>query len=101
MTPFREHAATVKRAVNVPVIMVAGVRRLGTARDIIAGGEADMVALSRPLIREPGLVARWERGETEPATCISCNRCLRISARGEPLVCGEDRRLRERDAAAG
>jgi 2,4-dienoyl-CoA reductase-like NADH-dependent reductase (Old Yellow Enzyme family) len=100
-TPFREHAAIVRRTVNVPVIMVAGVRRLETACDIVASGDADMVALCRPLIREPGLVARWQRGETEPATCISCNRCLRISAGGEPLVCGEDRRLRELDAAAG
>lgn len=97
-TPFRGHAAIVKRNVDVPVIMVAGVRRLETARDIIASGDADMVALSRPFIREPGLVARWRRGGIRPATCISCNRCLALSARGEPLECGEDRRLRERAA---
>lgn len=95
-TPYREFAAAVGQAVDVPVIAVAGIRRLATAEDIVASGDADMVALSRPLIREAGLVARWRNGETAPATCISCNRCLTISARGEPLECGEERRLRER-----
>ncbi len=80
----------------MPVIMVAGVRRLETIRDIITSGDADMVALSRALIRDPGLVARWQRGEVRPATGISGNQCLAISAGGEPLVCGEDRRLRGR-----
>ncbi len=97
VTPYREFAVAVGRVVDVPVIAVAGIRRLATAEDIIASGDADMVALCRPLIREPGLVARWEKGETAPATCISCNRCLTVSAGGVSLECGEDRRLRERD----
>ncbi len=96
VTPYRDFAAAVGRAVDVPVIAVAGVRRLATAEDIVSSGDADMVALSRPLIREPGLVARWGNGETSPATCISCNRCGTDASRGDSLECGEDRRLRER-----
>ena len=95
-TPYREHAAAAKQAISVPVAVVAGIRTLDTARNIIDSGDADMVAMCRPLIREPHLIARWRRGETVASTCISCNRCMPIVARGEPLECGEDRRLREK-----
>ncbi|UCH42860.1 MAG: NADH:flavin oxidoreductase, partial [Dehalococcoidales bacterium] len=97
---FRERAAAVKKAVNIPVMVVGGIRSLTTVRDIVASGDADMVSLCRPFIREPGLVARWQNGDEAPARCISCNRCMAILQRGEPLECGEERRLRE-EAAAG
>lgn len=98
-TPFRERAAAVRRAVDVPVMLVGGIRRLETARSIVVGGDADMVSMCRPFIREPGLVARWKAGEEDKATCISCRRCMPIVGRGEPLECGEDRRIREEAAA--
>jgi len=99
-TPFRERAAAVKRAVAVPVMVVGGIRSLETVRSIVEGGDADLVSMCRPFIREPGLVARWQRGEGEPARCISCNRCMGIVRKGEPLECGEERRLREETAGA-
>ncbi len=89
---FRERAALVKRAVKVPVIAVGGIRTLEMARNIIESGDADLVSMCRPLIREPGLIARWQRGETTPALCISCNKCMAIAAKGDPLECGEERR---------
>jgi len=98
--PFRERVSAVKRAVIVPVILVAGIRSLETASDIVESGDVDMVSMCRPFIREPHLVARWQRGKTAPATCITCNRCMAIVRRGEPLECGEDRRLREEAATS-
>jgi 2,4-dienoyl-CoA reductase-like NADH-dependent reductase (Old Yellow Enzyme family) len=95
---YRDRAAAVKKAVKVPVIVVGGIRSLEMSGDIVNSGDADLISMSRPFIREPDLIARWQRGETEPATCISCNRCFRILARGEPLECGEDRRIREKAA---
>jgi len=92
---FRESAAAVKRAVTVPVIVVGGIRSLEMANSIVDSGDADLISMCRPFIREPGLVARWQRGEGEPARCISCNRCGAIVGRNEPLECGEERRLRE------
>jgi 2,4-dienoyl-CoA reductase-like NADH-dependent reductase (Old Yellow Enzyme family) len=91
---FRERAASVKRAVMVPVILVGGIRSLQMARGIIESGEADLVSMCRPLIREPGLVGRWRSGDEKPAKCISCNKCFEIVRRGEMLECGEERRLR-------
>lgn len=73
--PFRKRAAALKREVTVPVILVGGIRHLETAKNIIDSGDADLVSMCRPFIREPGLIARWQRGEEWPATCISCNMC--------------------------
>jgi 2,4-dienoyl-CoA reductase-like NADH-dependent reductase (Old Yellow Enzyme family) len=92
---FRERAAAVKQAVTVPVIVVGGIRSLKMAQDIVNSGDADLISMSRPFIRQPDLIARWQRGETKVAACISCNRCLGIAWKGEPLECGEERRLRE------
>ena len=91
---FRERAAAVKKAVNIPVAVVNGIRSLKMAEEIIDSGDVDMVSMCRPFIREPHLVLRWQKGDTRPATCISCNKCFPILARGEPLECGEERRLR-------
>lgn len=97
---FRERAAAVKKVVKIPVMVVGGIRSLTTARDIVASRDADMVSMCRPFIREPGLIGRWQNGDEAPARCISCNRCMAILQRGEPLECGEERRLRE-EAATG
>ena len=32
---------------------------------------------SRPLIREPNLINRWQSGDTAPSKCVSCNSCYR------------------------
>jgi 2,4-dienoyl-CoA reductase-like NADH-dependent reductase (Old Yellow Enzyme family) len=93
---FRENAAAVKKAVHVPVAVVNGIRSFQGAEDIITSNDADMVSLCRPFIREPHLIARWLTGDTRPAACISCNRCFPIVGRGEPLECGEERRLKRK-----
>jgi 2,4-dienoyl-CoA reductase-like NADH-dependent reductase (Old Yellow Enzyme family) len=90
---FRENATAVKKAVGLPIAVVNGIRSLEKAREIISSGDADMVSLCRPFIREPHLISRWLKGDTRPAACISCNRCFPILRRREPLSCGEERRL--------
>ena len=92
---FRERAAAVKRAVTVPVMVVGGIRSLEMSKSIVGSGDADLISMCRPFIREPSLVARWQGGNEEPARCISCSKCLAIVGKGEPLECGEERRLRE------
>ena len=89
---FRKRASAVKRAVTVPVMVVGGIRSLEMARNIVDSGDADLISMSRPFIREPGLIARWQRGETEPepANCISCNQCFGTVRKGEPLECMQE-----------
>ena len=96
---LRETAAMVKRAVKVPVMMVGGIRSLATAKDIIESGDADLISMCRPFIREPGFLKRWQSGETMHTSCISCNKCLGLGASGGSMECGEERRLREKDPA--
>lgn len=90
---FRERSSAVKKAVPVPVAEVGGIRRLETAQSIVDSGDADIVSLSRPFIREPGLVKRWQSGDAAPARCVSCSRCMVFPRRGLPLQCGQDNRL--------
>lgn len=95
---FRERAAAVKRAVSVPVAVVSGIRQLDIAKQIIDSGDADIISMSRPFIREPDIVLQWQKGNSTIAKCISCNRCFSVLRRGEGLDCGEERRLREENS---
>jgi 2,4-dienoyl-CoA reductase-like NADH-dependent reductase (Old Yellow Enzyme family) len=68
------------------------------AEDIVNSGDADLISMCRSFIRQPDIVARWMRGETERATCITCNKCFSVLLRGEILECGEDAHQRRRKA---
>jgi 2,4-dienoyl-CoA reductase-like NADH-dependent reductase (Old Yellow Enzyme family) len=73
---LRPHAAGLKAETSLPIIMVGGLRNYAMVEEVLQRQEADLVAMSRPLIREPGLIRRWEEGDRRPATCISCNGCM-------------------------
>ena len=88
---FRDRAAAVKHAVAVPVMAVAGIRTTAIAQAIVDSGDADMVSMSRPFIREPDLIERWERDSKE-AKCLSCSRCFAFTRHGL-LLCGQDHRI--------
>ena len=92
---FRADSAAAKRAVDMPVMLVGGIRSLEMAEEILRSDDADMISMCRPLIREPDLIVRWQRGELAPARCIRCNKCFRFGVRGEPLECAQELRLRQ------
>lgn len=73
---FRDAAALFKRNIRMPVILVGGIRSREVAEDVLRAGDADLIALSRPLVREPDLPLKF-REEKETADCISCNGCMR------------------------
>lgn len=73
---FREAAIAIKAAqVKTPLILVGGLRSLEVMEAVLEKGWADMVALSRPLIKEPDLVVRFKQGQ-DRAACVSCNACF-------------------------
>ena len=84
---FRQWAREIQAAVSVPVIMVGGIRSPEFVEEVLEKGEAAFVAISRPLIREPDLIARWQSGDLRPATCLSCNRCFDAILKGNTLHC--------------
>ena len=73
---YKEAARQFKSRIKVPLILVGGFLTYDIVHDTVATGLADMVALSRPFIREPDLVNRWQSGDTQKAACISCNKCF-------------------------
>ena len=50
-------------------------------------GVAEYMSLSRPLICEPDLVARWQSGDRRASRCRSCNECFYRGLRGEGVAC--------------
>ncbi len=62
---YQEAALKLKQRVSVAVMLVGGIRTFEAAERLVAEGYADYIALSRPLVCEPGLVARWESGDRD------------------------------------
>ncbi len=72
---FRSYGKTFKSKLHIPVIVVGGMRSRSVMEDVLGKGEADLISLSRPLIREPELPNKFREGK-EVADCISCNGCM-------------------------
>lgn len=89
---FRDWCRQIKQEVDVPVMMVGGLRSPGLMEEIIDNGEADFIAISRPLIREPHLIRRWKSGDFQTPACISCNKCLEALYQGRALHCAAQKR---------
>ena len=73
---FRRYAKGLKEQVAIPVILVGGLRSPGVMKKELEDDATDFVAMSRPFIREPALVKRWENGDPGKAKCVSCNKCF-------------------------
>jgi 2,4-dienoyl-CoA reductase-like NADH-dependent reductase (Old Yellow Enzyme family) len=86
---FLEGAREIKHRVDIPVIAVGGFRSFARVEELLAAGDADLVALSRPLIRQPDLPRLWLEGASDRADCLSCSGCLPFG--GEPLHCRTER----------
>jgi 2,4-dienoyl-CoA reductase-like NADH-dependent reductase (Old Yellow Enzyme family) len=84
---FKEAAAEYKKAVDIPLILVGGMRSLNVAQQTIANGTADYISMSRPFIREPSLIQRWQSGDTAPAKCKSDNLCFGPAMKGKGVMC--------------
>jgi 2,4-dienoyl-CoA reductase-like NADH-dependent reductase (Old Yellow Enzyme family) len=84
---YREAAITYKEKIKVPLMLVGGIRSFNVADKLVNDGLTDYVSLSRPLIREPDLINRWESGDLRKATCISCNACFKPGVKGNGIYC--------------
>jgi 2,4-dienoyl-CoA reductase-like NADH-dependent reductase (Old Yellow Enzyme family) len=84
---YRSAAKRYKERLRAPLILVGGIRSYEAASEVVEQGLADLVAFSRPLIREPGLVRRWESGDTAPSACENDNLCFKPILNGEGIDC--------------
>jgi 2,4-dienoyl-CoA reductase-like NADH-dependent reductase (Old Yellow Enzyme family) len=68
------HAAPVRAALDLPVLVTGRFRTLEEADEVIRAGRADLVALTRAQIADPDLVAKTRAGRPESVRpCIGCN----------------------------
>jgi len=84
---YRNWCRELKSEINIPIMMVGGLRTLSLIKEIIQNDESDLVSLSRPLICEPLLINEWKTNQHKKPKCISCNKCFEVVHRGEQLVC--------------
>ena len=82
---FVDSASRFKAALGIPVFGLGGLRTFAVMEKAVEEGRADLISLSRPLIREPGLVKKFRLGEESKSGCISCNKCF--NPRG--ITCGD------------
>jgi 2,4-dienoyl-CoA reductase-like NADH-dependent reductase (Old Yellow Enzyme family) len=84
---FHEEAQAFKARLSLPLILVGGIRSLSVAEQLVAAGTADYLSLSRPLICEPGLIARWQSGDLRKAQCLSDTLCFSSARDGLGIYC--------------
>lgn len=96
---YKNAAARFKESISLPLMLVGGIRSFETAEKLIEDGVADYISLSRPLIREPGLIARWQSGDRRKSECHSDNLCVRPGIRGEGIHCVLARKLHGEESA--
>jgi 2,4-dienoyl-CoA reductase-like NADH-dependent reductase (Old Yellow Enzyme family) len=88
---YLQGALRVKANTDLPVSAVGGIRRWEMIDRIISENMADLISLSRPLIRETNLINRWLSGDLNPATCISCNGCSKLLRKGQAIRCVQEK----------
>jgi 2,4-dienoyl-CoA reductase-like NADH-dependent reductase (Old Yellow Enzyme family) len=79
-------AGEIKKKINIPVITVGGLRRRSEMERLLQAGTADYLALSRPLIMEPDLPAKFRDGRQSESRCIDCGYCA-VGLTAAPLRC--------------
>jgi len=84
---YRESANAFKEKIDVPLTLVGGIRSFNVADQLVNDDTTNYVSLSRPLIREPDLINRWQSGDHNKATCISCNACFKPGVKGQGIYC--------------
>jgi len=87
---FKNAAIALKKEINIPLILVGGMRSIEVAEETIKSGAADYISMCRPFIREPNLVNRWKSGDLSPATCKSDTLCFMPALEGKGIYCVVD-----------
>jgi dimethylglycine catabolism A len=83
---FLDFAASVKRAVRVPIIAVGRLGDPATATAAVASGKTDFIALGRTLIADPQWVEKLSRDEPI-RRCLACNTCINEMRGGARIGC--------------
>ena len=72
---FAPFAARLAARVDVPIILVGGLRSREAMQRVLDETEVELLSLSRPLLFDPGFPNELARGEQDESGCVSCNAC--------------------------
>jgi len=74
---------------SLPLVVAGRMGREDRIQEIMGNGLADLIALGRPLVADPGLLEKWRKGES--ARILYCGYCLQGCLHrlknGDPLGC--------------
>ena len=76
---FRPYARLARKYTRLPIFLVGGLRSKNVMEDVLSSGDADFIALCRPLICETDLPNRLRNDQQVEAHCISANLCWAAS----------------------
>lgn len=81
-------AASIKRAVTIPVIAVGRLDDPDLAERALVDGDADLIALGRALIADPDWPRKVQEGRRQDVRpCIACNACVDLVATAKEARC--------------
>ena len=87
------YAARIRKAAGVPVITVGQIRWPEMAEAAIAGEQADLIALGRPMLADPFWAAKAKIGRRDLIRpCTSCNWCISAHEGRHQVGCAENPR---------
>ena len=84
---FLKNARRISPRVKVPIILVGGLRTVEVMENILKEGASQLIALGRPLVRDPDFPNKILEGKAKQSTCQNCNRCFIRIAQEKPLRC--------------
>ncbi len=88
------YARRLREASGVPVIAVGQIRLPETAERAVRDGDADLIALGRPLLADPEWANKARADKPESIRpCTSCNYCVTMGSGAEGVIgCAENPR---------
>jgi hypothetical protein len=98
-SPFVALTAQLHEAIpDVPVMAVGLITDPAQADGILARGQADLVALGRPLVTDAAWLKKAAAGrEADIRYCVSCNNCWGTIVEQKPIACDNNPRVGEPD----
>jgi 2,4-dienoyl-CoA reductase-like NADH-dependent reductase (Old Yellow Enzyme family)/thioredoxin reductase len=87
--PQEDALSWLREQATLPLVVAGRMGREERVQEIMANGLADLIAVGRPLVADPGLLEKWRKGEEARIRyCGYCLQgCLHRLKSGEPLGC--------------
>jgi hypothetical protein len=96
--PFLEVIRGLKATVpGVPVMAVGLITDPAEAEGIVARGDAELVALGRPLVTDPAWPNKARAGRGDIRYCVSCNSCWGRITEHATIACDNNPRVAQPD----